>query len=166
MDTRPGLMPKARKDRLIIKELPEETLVYDQASDNAHCLNKTAALVWNNCDGVKSVPEIQSELASKAGISVDENLVWLALEQLEKFRLLESSPPPPPSFKGINRRELMRNLGFAAVALPAILTIAAPTAEAQGSCIPKNGLCTPAGTPCCSTCTCQPSGPNMRCQGC
>lgn len=164
-DARPAVMPKARKDRLIIKELPGETLVYDQRSDNAHCLNDTAALVWKSCDGLKSVNEIQADLASKAGVSVDQNVIWLALEQLERFKLLEHSPTPPPVFKGMSRRKLMRNASVAAIALPVILTIAAPPAQAQGSCLAKNATCTPAGTPCCAACSCQPSGPNFKCQG-
>lgn len=164
-DIRPAVMPKARKDRLIIKELPDETLVYDQVSDNAHCLNNTAALVWKSCDGLRSVDEIKAALASKSGAPVDDNVVWLALEQLERFKLLEHSPSPPQVFKGMNRRELMRNVGVVAIALPAIMTIAAPTAQAQASCLAKNTICTPTGTPCCAGCTCQAVGPNLRCQG-
>jgi len=39
-------LPRARKDGLVIKELVNETLVYDLERDEAHCLNQTAALVW------------------------------------------------------------------------------------------------------------------------
>jgi hypothetical protein len=32
--------PTARKDQLIVKELDDETLVYDLERDEAHCLNQ------------------------------------------------------------------------------------------------------------------------------
>ena len=45
------MLPHARVNELIVRELPEETLVYDQKHDKAHCLNRAAALVWRHCDG-------------------------------------------------------------------------------------------------------------------
>lgn len=43
------LSPKARKERLVIKELANETLVYDEINHKAHCLNSTAGRVWKFC---------------------------------------------------------------------------------------------------------------------
>ena len=50
--------PKARKHELIVKELSDETLVYDETTHKAHCLNQTAALVWKFCDGRTSIPQM------------------------------------------------------------------------------------------------------------
>jgi coenzyme PQQ synthesis protein D (PqqD) len=159
-NARPVLMPKARKNQLIIKELPDETLVYDQASDKAHCLNETAAIVWKNCDGKNSIAEITASLGTQAERPVDETLVWLALEQLEKFKLLEDVPTVPRVFAGMSRRHLMRNLGVAAVALPMVVSIIAPTpsmaASVCGQTCGSNADC--AGIPGCTTC----SGPNPK----
>jgi hypothetical protein len=44
--------PEARKDGLVIQDLPEEILVYDLNTNKAHCLNQTAAYVWQACDGL------------------------------------------------------------------------------------------------------------------
>ncbi|HJZ82776.1 MAG TPA: PqqD family peptide modification chaperone [Pyrinomonadaceae bacterium] len=44
-------LPRARSENLVIRELDDETLVYDMERDEAHCLNQTAALVWQRCDG-------------------------------------------------------------------------------------------------------------------
>jgi hypothetical protein len=151
--------PKARHEKLIVKELPDETLVYDLVNDKAHCLNDTAGKVWKNCDGLNSVAEIRAILAEDAGAPVDERVVWLALDQLEKFKLLDRVPTAPPIFSGMSRRSLMRTLGVAAIALPAVMSIVAPTtAEAAsklppGSCCSANGdcnsvNCAPCGTPC------------------
>ncbi len=46
-------LPRARKEGLLIQELPEEVLVFDLSTAKAHCLNHTAALVWRRCDGKK-----------------------------------------------------------------------------------------------------------------
>jgi hypothetical protein len=133
-DDRREQLPLARTERLIVKEVDDEVLVYDLKNDKAHCLNDTAAKVWKNCDGKNSVSEISASLLKENGVPVDEGVVWLALDQLEKFRLLDEVPTAPKIFAGMNRRQLMRNLGVAAIALPVIISIAAPPAEAQTSC--------------------------------
>ena len=38
-------LPHARTKDLVIRELGDETLIYDLANDRAHCLNETAAFV-------------------------------------------------------------------------------------------------------------------------
>ena len=133
-DIRPEQLPLARTEQLIVKEVDDEILVYDLASDQAHCLNDTAAQVWKNCDGEKSVPEISASL-SKDNDRVNEEVVWLALEQLQKFKLLADAPTPPTLLAGMSRRQLMRNLGIAAVALPVVVSIIAPTPAHAVSCI-------------------------------
>src|SRR4029079_7770248 len=87
--------PKARHEKLIVKELPDETLVYDLVNDKAHCLHDTPGKIWKHCDGLNSVAEIRAILAHEAGAPVDEGVVWLALDQLEKFELLDRGPRDP-----------------------------------------------------------------------
>jgi hypothetical protein len=153
---RSNQLPKARKEQLIVKELPDEVLIYDLARDKAHCLNQTAALVWKNCDGNTSITEINASLAEESGAPVDERVVWLALDQLEKFNLLADAPAMPVAFNGLNRRQLIRTLGMAAAALPVIITMAAPTRAQVGSCLAPGtvvpGGCTPTTNCCSGTC--------------
>ena len=146
MNDSPVLTPKARTDQLIIKELPDETLVYDRETDKAHCLNRTAATVWKNCDGQTSVKDISASLGVGSEAPVDEEIVWLALQQLEQFKLLEQAPNPPQTFAGMTRRQLMRNLGVAAVALPVVVSIVAPMAAEAQSC--SGGTNRPPQCPC------------------
>lgn len=157
-------LPKARRERLVVKELPNETLVYDLDTDKAHCLNSTAAVIWQKCDGKLDVSEIAETLRREGEAPVDESAVWLALEQLEKFKLLDYGPTKPAHLSGMSRRQVVRKLGLAGLAIPAIISIAAPTpAEAQ-SCLPNNAQCTLTGPPCCAPqlCLVHPSG--FRCQ--
>jgi hypothetical protein len=135
-------LPKARQAQLIIKELPDELLIYDLERDKAHCLNETAALVWKNCDGRKTVTQLREVMEKNAGSAVPEEMVWLALDQLETFRLLDKTPPKPALFVGMTRRDMVRRVGIVAIALPVILSIVAPTAQAQGSLLAPGACCT------------------------
>lgn len=138
-------VPKARHEQLIVKELPDELLIYDLQSDKAHCLNETAALVWKNCDGHKTVEQLRELMEENAGSPVPEEMVWLALDQLEAFRLLDEAALKPVQFAGMSRRDMVRRVGIAAIALPVILSIVAPTAQAQASGLPPASCCTSPG---------------------
>jgi hypothetical protein len=133
--------PVARTESLIVKEVDGETLVYDLKTDKAHCLNDTAARVWKNCDGRNSVSEISEILSAESNTDVKDEVVWLALDQLEKFKLLAEAPAKPGFLAGMTRRQMVARLGIAAVALPAIVSIVAPTAQAVGSLIPPLFCC-------------------------
>lgn len=80
--------PKARRDGLVLRKLPEELLVYDTETHEAHCLNTTAAFVWQQCDGTKSVSEIADGVRASFETEMDDEVVWLALEDLWKRQLL------------------------------------------------------------------------------
>jgi hypothetical protein len=136
-------LPLARKESLIIKEVENETLVYDLETDQAHCLNDTAARIWKSCDGKTTVNDISSRLNSQLNSSFDDNVVWLALDQLEKFKLLSHTPAKPAHLSGISRRQAVRAVGLAAIMLPMISSIVVPSAMAQGSpvIIPQGGCC-------------------------
>ena len=79
-------LPRARTSDLVIRELDDETLVYDTERDKAHCLNRTAALVWEQCDGKTTAREAVRSLRSEFSVPVDEDIVWLAAD-LEPMRL-------------------------------------------------------------------------------
>jgi hypothetical protein len=133
--------PVARTESLIVKEVDGETLVYDLKTDKAHCLNETAARVWKNCDGEKTVSDIAHVLSRETKTNVNDDLVWLALDQLQKSKLIEEAPAKPVHLFGMTRRQMVARLGIAAVALPAIVAIVSPTARAQASTQPPNTCC-------------------------
>lgn len=142
--------PRARAEGLVVRELPDEVLVYDLDTHKAVCLNRTAAQVWRLCDGRRAAADIRKSLEKSAGGPVPEELVWLALEQLGRDNLLDARPPRPPALAGISRRELIRRVGLAAaVALPAVASIVAPTPAQASSCLPSGATCT-TSTQCCS----------------
>lgn len=146
--------PCARKEGLLVQELPDELLVYDLERHKAHCLNSTAAFIWKHCDGRTSAARMAELLAKSLGASVDEDVVWCALNQLEKDKLLEESLAWPAGMERISRRALVRRIGIAAILLPLVTTITAPTAQAASSC--GMGCVGGVGGTCPSGCTCCP----------
>lgn len=158
--------PIARKEGLVIQEMPDEVLVFDTETNKAHCLNETAAFVWKACDGTNSVAEITKLFGNQSGKSVDENLVWLAIDQLNENNLLAQELKA--NFNGQSRREVIKKIGLAAViALPIVSSLVAPSAALAASCSGDNPTCAGPAGPCPTStpCTGCPSGVNCMCNG-
>jgi hypothetical protein len=157
--------PRARHARLVVKELANETLVYDELSHEAHCLNETAAFVWKHCDGRTSPAEMARRLERRMRMPVSEQLVWLALRQLSKSGLLEGHLPSQSPERQISRRALIRTLGIAAaVSVPLVTSIVAPTAVSAATivCGKAGALCTTSAD-CCSGLFCCEGATNNFC---
>ena len=151
--------PKARQEGLVVQQLADEVLVYDNERFKAHCLNRTAALVWQHCDGKKTTRDIALALEKEAGSPVGEEVVWLALGQLGKSRLLTERVMPIDGNAGISRREVIRRVGIAAaVALPVVTSIVAPKAAQAANCLPQGSSCTTSAQCCSNLCNGAPSG--------
>jgi hypothetical protein len=152
------MKPQSRRSGLLIRELPEELVVYDQQRHRAHCLNRTAAAVFRHADGTRTLAELARLLDPAAPSPAVEGVVTLALARLAEADLLEGPAAEPPSGEGLTRREVARRVGIAAaILLPAVATIVAPTpAEAAATCAVGAGACAgkPDGTPC--TCSVPP----------
>lgn len=131
----------ARKTDLIIKELPDEVLVYDLKRDKAHCLNHTAAFVWNNCDGRTTPSQIAKLMQEQWHTAVSEDAVWFTLSKLSKAELLEDQIRIPESKVGMSRRSAMRRIAFGSLMVPVVMTLVAPTASAGASVPPACQSC-------------------------
>jgi hypothetical protein len=119
-------VPVARKEGLVIQEMPDEVLVYDLDTNKAHCLNQTAAFVWKSCDGRNSVADITKLVGADSGNHVPEDLVWLAIDQLSEKNLLANDLKA--NFNGSTRREVIKKIGLAAViGIPVVASLTAPT---------------------------------------
>jgi len=117
--------PVARQAGLVVQEMPDEVLVYDMDTNKAHCLNRSAALVWKSCDGNNSVVDIMRQFEQSGGGKVTEDFVWLAIDQLHENGLLEGKVTP--RFAGQSRRQVLKTIGLASVvAVPVIASLVAP----------------------------------------
>lgn len=147
--------PKARNNKLITRELPDEELVYDLDARQAHCLNQSAALIWKQCDGQQTIEEIAARLQLELGTVVNVAFVNLALEQLSKANLLEQPIAPIAANARQQRRELLRRMGLgAAAALPLVTTVIAPLSIQAMTCRPPNSAGNPNGCPCTGAAAC------------
>jgi hypothetical protein len=149
--------PRAKRSKLVVRELIDETLVYDVEGHRAHCLNRTAALTWELCDGKRTVSRIAEQMGERLSANVPEEVVRLALEQLADRGLLAPGDfRPAPALNLVSRRAMMRRLGLAAaVALPLVTSVISPTpAMAQSPC---NETSCPPGTTC-QAGVCEPEG--------
>src|SRR3954464_3494461 len=152
--------PTARQNGLVVQEMPEEVLVYDLDTNKAHCLNRSAALVWKSCDGNNSVADIVREFESTGAGRVSEDFVWLAIDQLTENGLLENNVPS--RFQGQSRRQVLKTIGLASiVAVPVIASLVAPQ-KALGSvscvCTSAAACNTPPNASCPSTQNCNQIG--------
>ena len=158
-------LPQARTEKLVVQTLADETLVYDLASHQAHCLNRTATAVWEHCDGRTTVADMAARLGQDLNAPAEEDVVRLALDQLESVHLLQAWTPTRTEGRLVSRRQLVRQLGLgAALAIPAITSIIAPEAAQAASCQPNGSgsFCT-SNAQCCSGC-CKNDGSN-KCVG-
>ena len=148
--------PAARREGVLVRELPGELLVYDQGQHRAHCLNRTAATVLQNADGTRSVADLARLLAPQADPAESEAVVEETLARLAEAGLLEAAAPSG----GWSRRECVRRVGLAAaVLLPVVASIVVPSpAEAAATCCAFPS-CSCSGKSDGTPCTCYGSDP-------
>jgi hypothetical protein len=129
------MLPAARADDLLVKEVLDETLVYDLKSHKAHCLSPAAALIWRHCDGRTTVPALVKLVHEKLSIRADEAMIWAALARLDKARLLRDRVVLPKSSDRYTRRSLGRKLLTAGMAAMVVsVVVPTPAAAASGFC--------------------------------
>ncbi len=176
------ITPKAKRDNLVVQELNGEVLIYDLDKNKAFCLNQTSSLVWQLCDGNNTISEISESISRKLDSPANEDLVWLALDQLKKEKLLVNSKDITSDFNGMSRREVVKKVGLASmVALPLVTGLIAPQAiHAASGCVNPGTACSCSGmgtppttcqaTQCSTNCTCgsltcTTMGSNFSCTG-
>jgi hypothetical protein len=133
--------PLARKEKLTIRELPDEAVIYDLERNKMHCLNRTAVLIWKHCDGRHDPAALAAILTRELLLSADEAAAAtrLALDQLGRRHLLTAAVSEPPDDERLSRREALRKIAVTAAAvLPLVMTLKAPSvawaANAAGTC--------------------------------
>ncbi|MEZ5344774.1 MAG: PqqD family protein [Pyrinomonadaceae bacterium] len=137
--------PLARTEDIVVKQLENETLIYDLRKNKAVCLNQTSGFVWNACDGKKTTDQIREELSRNTNSAVDKEMVWLAIEELKREDLIENPEELPGYFSGLSRRDVIKRIGLTSViALPLISSVVAPNALFAQSCVAPT---TPVGDP-------------------
>ncbi len=172
------MKPAARRTGLVVRDLPGELVVYDLDRHQAHCLNRTAACVFRGADGTRSLDDLGILLGDGFDRAEREASVRMALDQLASAQLLDPGRPPLAPAGRLSRRSALRRAGLgAALLLPAVASVVAPTpVEAAATCIqdctgqlvntPCNCSSSTTGPPCDSACAGPSGSPPDWCAGC
>lgn len=144
-------LPKARTSEIVVQDVDDELLIYNLKTNEAHHLNKTISMVWQNCDGKTSYAEMSAILSRELGEEVEADFVWIALKELEKIELL-GEIDPAGGFENLSRRKVLFKYALPAIAVPIVVSLVTPAsaAQVQGSCLGENESdCFNPATPCC-----------------
>lgn len=148
-----AILPAARTEDLIVQEMADEVLVYDQRRHQAHCLNETAARVWRGLDGQSTAGQVAARLSRQQGVDVSAAVVELAVDQLRRSGLLNGPLAENPT-SGVSRRAMLKRVGIgAAVALPVVASVVAPRAAQAATCLPATSACTTSSQCCSGVCS-------------
>jgi hypothetical protein len=123
-------LPNARRKDLTVRELAEETVIYDHKCNKAHCLNRTTAFIWRQCDGSVSVEYLVERVRKELNIGQAGPVVQLALEQLSRRDLLLQPVPSMGVPTLMARRAVLKRLA-AAASLPLVLSVSARAARGE-----------------------------------
>jgi hypothetical protein len=150
-------VPVARKNGIVIRKLKDEVLIYDTDQHQAHCLNPAAVLIWDHCDGERTVSELSDVLRQnnpQLTATEAEGVVWMALDQLKKSQLLELPAGTSEISLGLTRRQLIKSAGIASlVAAPIVSTIVAPMAAQASTCLASGQTCSTSAECCSGLCS-------------
>lgn len=145
--------PISRKANIVVQDLKDEVLIYDLTINKAYCLNQTAGLVYQLCDGKRTVAEISDLMSKELKTLVSEDFVWLAVDGLKNDGLLDNGSEVTNHFVGVSRREAVKRVGLASmVMLPLISSMVAPSAVMAQSAYCVVGRCYKPDTNICELC--------------
>jgi hypothetical protein len=155
--------PQARLEGIISEPVEMELVIYDEYNRAAHALTRSAASVWEMCDGRHTIEQIAGAL------DLDLAVVERSVAELRERALLIVV-----AADGLSRRTALRRLaiagGAAVTAAPLISTVVIPPASAAAStCSVVGQACTVtfSGTGCTGSITYDTCSftPGCTCQG-
>ena len=152
--------PLAKSNDIVVQEIKDECLLFDLKTNKAFSLNPAAYFIWRNSDGETEAGEIAELFNRKFKTKIEEDYIFLALNELEKANLLVGADKLNNS--KISRRKVLIKYGMMAAMLPIVTGIIAPKAvHAQSGCATGEPTCSisadcpPITDPTCFDGTCQ-----------
>lgn len=126
-----NVLPMIRQTGLVTQELKNEILIYNLTTHKALCLNSSMALIWNSCNGETTFEQLIDTFKDKHQLKINEDFVWLAIDELAKADLIESGSIRYND--QISRRKALLKIGLPLAMLPIITAVIAPTAAQASS---------------------------------
>lgn len=155
-----GIVPLGRTDDIIVTDLTDHLLIFNQQSNELHNLDAVSRAVWLACDGVTAMATLPAMVGEATGQAISAETVSIALSHLADRGLLAGTALVESaeifSVPGQSRRALLRKAA-AGVLVPAIVSVTVPMAAAAASC--GNGAlccdgvtqCLPGAAGCCGS---------------
>lgn len=151
-------LPLGKSVDLVQQELGTELLIYDLKAQKAFYLNETAALIWQKCDGMASFDEVIKLT------NLNKDLILLTLDDFQKQGLLSEKIVTGITKNRVSRRKILMSVGTAAMVLPVIASVVAPTLGQVASCIASGLIVSIKGSPAAGgPAQCQLSATNQCC---
>jgi hypothetical protein len=111
---KPSGFPRSRQHGLIVDQVGDETIVFDEERREAHSLNRLASVVWRHCDGATSISYLAELVGEELGLAVNEGIVDYALDMLDGVHLMQKENDA--AAEQVSRREVVRRMAAASVA--------------------------------------------------
>jgi hypothetical protein len=157
------VLPKLRKANLVVRELSGETLIYNLETHRTFCLNETALLILDQCDGTTTIDQAVAALRGEANSQLTAELIWTTIQECRE--LLDDIVETPMGH--ISRRRLLQTATALGIALPIVSSLVAPTAAYAQSCAGDQQPCNINSPNCCSGAVCvETDGRLAVCVGC
>ena len=135
------MRPLARRDALLLQTVGSQLVVYDRKRRRLHVLNRSAALVWQHCNGQRDLAQLAQIVGRELGTPADDEVIRLALQKLDDAELLIAWQDSAPHADAVSRREMMSRAmgGLAAAVLMPVVTSCGSIAESVvGAMRPSN----------------------------
>ncbi|CUR33754.1 hypothetical protein PL9214520293 [Planktothrix tepida PCC 9214] len=171
------MIPVARTENLLLQDIGNELIIYDQDNNSSHCLTPLAVRVWELSNGQNTVNDIARKLEKEFNLpgnsDVDmRGLVWLTLEELERYSLIKEYLRQPATnvIAGMSRRKAIKTAtlvgGFALGSMfPMVRSIIAPEpAFAVSKCLADSGKICTQDSDCASNEICKQTDSGKRCK--
>ena len=97
-------LPQARLKNVVIQDIDQELLIYDLISNKVLCLNETAKIIWQACDGKTTFADFRNRTNSE----FPDELIYLTFDKLQIKELLSDKFEIPIDR---NRRKMLAKYG-------------------------------------------------------
>jgi hypothetical protein len=114
--------PRARRDALLLQTVGDQLVLYDQNRRRLHVLSRSAAMLWQYCDGERDVSQLAELVGRELGTAADNAVVELALQQLEEAGLLAVRTDVTRRPNSVSRREML-NVAMGGLAAGVLLPV-------------------------------------------
>jgi hypothetical protein len=127
---------KSKKDDMLVREVGDETVIYDRSSDKFLRLNAAASIAWRHCQEEKTLHQLAICIGEELGVPADETVAELAVQELLREGLLVNIEDNYQVTPGITRRAGMQHFAAgtaASMVLPLVVSMVAPNPAAAQS---------------------------------